>query len=46
MACVSRIYTDLAVIDITANGLVVLEMAEGLTLDALEKMSGVPLIAA
>jgi 3-oxoadipate CoA-transferase beta subunit len=46
MACVSRIYTDLAVIDITANGLVVLEMAEGLTLHELEKLSGVPLAAA
>ena len=46
MACVSRIYTDLAVIDITANGLVVLEMAEGLTLPELEKLSGVPLAAA
>ena len=46
MACVSRIYTDLAVIDITANGLVVLEMTEGLTLPELEKLSGVPLTAA
>jgi 3-oxoadipate CoA-transferase beta subunit len=46
MTCVSRIYTDLAVIDITANGLVVLEMAEGLTMHELEKLSGVPLTAA
>ena len=46
MACVSRIYTDLAVIDITTNGLVVLEMAEGFTLQELEKISGVPLTAA
>jgi 3-oxoadipate CoA-transferase beta subunit len=46
MACVSRIYTDLAVIDITAAGLVVLEMAEGLTIPELEKITGVPLSAA
>jgi 3-oxoadipate CoA-transferase beta subunit len=46
MACVSRIYTDLAVIDITENGLVVREMAEGLTLSELEKLSGLPLTAA
>jgi 3-oxoadipate CoA-transferase beta subunit len=46
MACVSRIYTDLAVIDITATGLVVLEMAEGLTIPELEKITGVPLSAA
>jgi len=43
---VSRIYTDLAVIDITENGLVVREMAEGLTLNELEKLSGLPLTAA
>jgi 3-oxoadipate CoA-transferase beta subunit len=43
MACVSRIYTDLAVIEITPQGLKVLELAEGLSLDELQALSGVPL---
>lgn len=46
VACVSRIYTDLAVIDIRAGELVVREMAEGITLDELAILSGVPLHAA
>jgi 3-oxoadipate CoA-transferase beta subunit len=45
VACVSRIYTDLATIDVTPNGLVVIDMIEGLTLDQLREMSGVPLHA-
>ena len=43
VGCVARIYTDLATIDITPDGLKVLDMADGLTLAALEKISGVPL---
>lgn len=43
VACVSRIYTDLATIDVTLDGLVVLDMIEGLTLNALQDMTGVPL---
>jgi len=43
VACVSRIYTDLAVIEITPQGLQVLELAEGLSLDELQTLSGVPL---
>lgn len=46
VACVSRIYTDLAVIDIVDGQLLVREMAEGLTLDELAMLSGVPLRAA
>jgi 3-oxoadipate CoA-transferase beta subunit len=46
VACVSRIYTDLAVIDIVDGELLVRDMAEGLTLDALAILSGVPLRAA
>lgn len=46
VGCVNRIYTDLAVIDVTAQGLVVREMAEGLTLDELQTLTGVPLRAA
>ena len=36
MACVNRIYTDLAVIDITPQGLLVREMVEGLDLAELQ----------
>ncbi len=43
VGCVSRIYTDLATIDVTPDGLVVVDMIEGLTLDALQQMTGVPL---
>jgi 3-oxoadipate CoA-transferase beta subunit len=41
--CVSRIYTDLATIDVTPQGLVVLDMVEGLDLAELQRLSGVPL---
>ena len=43
IGCVSRIYTDRAVLDITATGVRVRERAEGLTLEALQSMTGVPL---
>jgi 3-oxoadipate CoA-transferase, beta subunit len=46
IACVSRIYTDLAVIDITARGLEVIDMVEGLTFEALQHMTPVPLTLA
>lgn len=42
--CVSRIYTDLAVIDVTKQGLVVTEMVEGLTFEELQKITPVKLI--
>ncbi len=41
--CVGRIFTDLAVIDVTPQGLSVLEMVDGLSLDELQRLSGVPL---
>jgi 3-oxoadipate CoA-transferase beta subunit len=41
--CVTRVYTDLAVVDITPEGFSVVEMVEGLDLETLQKMSGVPL---
>ncbi|MFN0038350.1 MAG: 3-oxoacid CoA-transferase subunit B [Burkholderiales bacterium] len=44
IACVHRIYTDLAVIDVTPDGLRVIDMAEGLTLDELIRLTGVPLV--
>jgi len=46
LACVDRIYTDLAVIDITPVGLRVLDMASGLDLAELERLTGVPLAMA
>ena len=45
IGCVSRIYTDLAVIDVTPQGLKVVEITRGLSHDELQKLSGVPLIA-
>jgi len=43
MHCVDRIYTDLAVIDVTDRGLTVLEMVGGLELEELQRMTGAPL---
>ncbi|MBP6816392.1 MAG: CoA transferase subunit B [Burkholderiaceae bacterium] len=43
IGCVSRIYTDLAVIDVTPQGLVALEWVEGLSLAELQAMTGAPL---
>jgi 3-oxoadipate CoA-transferase beta subunit len=44
VACVSRIYTDLAVIDVTTEGLRVVEMADGLGLEALQSVTGALLL--
>jgi len=38
--CVSRIYTDLAVLDVTPAGLTVLDTVPGLSLDALKGCTG------
>ena len=46
IACVTRIYTDLAVIDVTSGGLVVREMVEGLDFPALQQLTGAPLVQA
>jgi 3-oxoadipate CoA-transferase beta subunit len=43
LACVSRIYTDLAVIDVTADGLRAVELIDGLPFDELLRLSGVPI---
>jgi 3-oxoadipate CoA-transferase beta subunit len=43
IGCVNRIYTDLAVLDVTPDGLVVREMVEGLAFDELQAITGVPL---
>ena len=44
LGCVSRVYTDLAVLDITPAGLVLREMAQGLDFAALQACTGAPLI--
>jgi 3-oxoadipate CoA-transferase beta subunit len=44
LGCVSRVYTDLAVLDITRVGMVVREMAEGLDFAALQACTGASLI--
>ena len=41
--CVNRIYTDLAVIDVKADGLHVVDIVEGLAFEELQRLSGVPL---
>ena len=41
---VDRIITDLAVIDVTPQGLKLVEMAEGVTLEELQSKTGVPLL--
>ena len=46
LACVSRIYTDLAVIDVTPQGLAVVDVIDGLSHDELERLTGVPLARA
>jgi 3-oxoadipate CoA-transferase beta subunit len=43
LRCVSRIYTDLAVIDVTRDGLVVSDVVEGLAFDELQRLTGVAL---
>ncbi len=43
IACVSRLYTDLAVIDLTAEGAQVIELVDGLSFEQLQKLTPVPL---
>jgi 3-oxoadipate CoA-transferase beta subunit len=43
MHCVDRIYTDLAVIDVTDRGLTVIEIVEGLEFAELQRLTGAPL---
>ena len=44
IGCVSRIYTDLGVLDVTPEGLRVREMAPGLTFADLQTATGVALL--
>ena len=43
LRAVKRVYTNLAVLDVTDQGFAVREMAPGLTLDALQKVTDAPL---
>jgi 3-oxoadipate CoA-transferase beta subunit len=43
LACVSRVYTDLAVFTVGREGARVVEIVKGLTLDALRAKTGVAL---
>ena len=44
IACVSRIYTDLAILDVTPQGLKVREIVAEISFEELQALSGVPLI--
>jgi len=46
LACVSRVYTDLAVFDLDADGATVIERVDGLSLEELQHLTGLPLRAA
>ena len=43
-AVVTRIYSDLAVIDVTAGGFALVELAPGITFDFVQERTGAPII--
>ncbi|WP_312238318.1 3-oxoacid CoA-transferase subunit B [Stenotrophomonas sp.] len=43
LRCVSRVYTDVAVFDLGADGARVLEMVDGVSMDQLRALTGLPL---
>jgi 3-oxoadipate CoA-transferase beta subunit len=43
LACVSRVYTDLAVIDLTRAGARVVDLVEGLSIETLQERTGIRL---
>jgi 3-oxoadipate CoA-transferase beta subunit len=43
VACVKRIYTDLAVIDVTPHGLSVVELVDGMSFEELAQLTAAPL---
>jgi 3-oxoadipate CoA-transferase beta subunit len=45
LACVSRVYTDLAVIDLGPRGVRVVEMCDGLEMAQLQALTAVPLLS-
>lgn len=46
LRCVSRVYTDVAVFDLGADGATVLEMVEGMDIGQLRDLTGLPLALA
>jgi 3-oxoadipate CoA-transferase beta subunit len=46
IGCVSRIYTDLAVLDVTPDGLAVREILSDISFEELQQLTGVPLLRA
>jgi len=46
IACVNRIYTDLAVLDVGPHGLIVREIVDGLSFEELQKLTNAPLLPA
>ncbi len=46
LRCVSRVYTDVAVFDLGADGATVLEMVEGMDIEQLRELTGLPLALA
>ena len=45
IGCVKRVYTDLATLACTPQGLVVIDLVDGLSLQALSDLVGLPLSA-
>ncbi|HDS1038355.1 TPA: CoA transferase subunit B [Stenotrophomonas maltophilia] len=46
LRCVSRVYTDVAVFDLGTDGATVLEMVEGMDIEQLRELTGLPLALA
>jgi 3-oxoadipate CoA-transferase beta subunit len=46
IGCVSRVYTDLAVIDLAPDGAQVIDCVEGLAFDELQRLTGIALVDA
>jgi 3-oxoadipate CoA-transferase beta subunit len=44
LACVKRIYTDLATLEVTRDGLRVLDLADGLDFTTLQAVTAAPLL--